>query len=440
MATKHILYPLVSGGGGGAALSDTAPVDITKDTAAAGSADEAARQDHKHDIATAAAGSATPGDSAAEGSSTSLARADHQHALPAFGASSGTFCEGDDSRLSDARAPTGAAGGQLSGTYPNPSVAGLTETAGPTALAVGAIADGQLLARSGASVAGLARSGVDTGAVHVATAAEIAAVTEKATLVGDDLVLIEDSAASNVKKRAKVSAIAALAAGGGDALEIAKAILIAEEFPRNGSSSNTGNHPWGTAGTVDSDVAVEGRFGVTRITAPVGGNRAFVNYSSAAAQSFGYLGDEALFWESDICPQTTVDAGDVNFLYCGFASGNTTSGSAGANWTNGVCFELNPSSGRWEGQCKDGGTATTVSDAGAAAPAVDTWAKLRWVYTPGGTPQVEFFVDGVSIGVVTTNLPTAVLNPIFRVTSDAGAVAAPGLLVDNCYLLRGYTP
>ena len=59
-----------------------APSNVTKAAAAAGSSDDYARQDHKHDVTTAAAGAFNAaGEAAAEGGSTSLARADHKHSI-----------------------------------------------------------------------------------------------------------------------------------------------------------------------------------------------------------------------------------------------------------------------------------------------------------------------------------------------------------------------
>lgn len=59
-------------------VSDTAPLDVTKDAASAGTSPKAARVDHKHNIGTAAP--STIGTTNSEGTSTALARADHIHA------------------------------------------------------------------------------------------------------------------------------------------------------------------------------------------------------------------------------------------------------------------------------------------------------------------------------------------------------------------------
>lgn len=66
-----------------------------------------------------------------------------------------TTRHGNDAAYTDARVPSGAAGGQVGGTFPSSlDVRGIRETSGPTALTIGAVANGEYLKRVGSTLVG----------------------------------------------------------------------------------------------------------------------------------------------------------------------------------------------------------------------------------------------------------------------------------------------
>lgn len=141
------------------ALTANAPANVTKSAAVVGVGTAAARDDHKHDITTAAAGS-VGGAANAEGVATSLARSDHNHRVTGFydSATALTFsviADGELLQRSGTNVQGVALGGQISGDPGNVAVNGVT-VSGPVSLSTSGstVNDGQYLRRSGTSLVG----------------------------------------------------------------------------------------------------------------------------------------------------------------------------------------------------------------------------------------------------------------------------------------------
>jgi hypothetical protein len=127
-----------------------------------------------------------------------------------YGTTAGTAAEGNDSRLSDSRTPSGAAGGDLTGSYPNPTLATVTtaQTAVGNSTTIPVItvnAQGQVTALTTASIA----SGVALATTAPANLASTAAVGTGTTAARDDHQHAFPSAAD-------VGALGATASAGGD--------------------------------------------------------------------------------------------------------------------------------------------------------------------------------------------------------------------------------
>jgi hypothetical protein len=120
-------------------------------------------------------------------------------------------------------------------------------------------------------------------------------------------------------------------------------------------------------------------------------------YCSSSA-NFVLFGGGIYIIEGDINIATLSDGTNTYYLRFGFGD------VYNADFVDGAYFEYySPTSANWY-KCTASNSTRTKTDTTIAAAAA-AWTRLKIVVNSAGT-SVEYFINGISVGVVTTNIPT----------------------------------
>lgn len=140
------------------------------------------------------------------------------------------------------------------------------------------------------------------------------------------------------------------------------------------------------------------------------------------------LDEKKITFQNDIRLDSGLADATNNFtIRSGFLKNATT--SAANNVTDGIYFQYRGDGfPNWEAVCVNNNTATIV-DTGIAVQNLGnpTFLEIKAQRGAGLTEQAEFFINGVSVAIITTNLPSATLARAFGagayIVKSAGTTA-----------------
>lgn len=154
-----------------------------------------------------------------------------------------------------------------------------------------------------------------------------------------------------------------------------------------GSGSGTGGGPWGLSGISTSTSAT----GKGSIGAP----------SNAMVRS---TNNTYLRYATSISLDNLSDGTNTYNVRCGWMDASNPTGEP----SNGVYFRYThgTNSGNWQFVARSGGTETVINTGTAPLTGTSTMQSLIVAVSPNGS-ACEGYIDGVSVGVTTTNIPTS---------------------------------
>lgn len=113
--------------------------------------------------------------------------------------------------------------------------------------------------------------------------------------------------------------------------------------------------------------------------------------------------------------------------------------SVSVDHADGIYFEHSASSANWVLKTASNSVRTSTTSSIAATT---NWVELRWVCNSAGT-SVEYFIDDVSAGTITTNIPTVTgrgCGGNFQISNPANVLAAASeMVIDYFYYNKVYT-
>ena len=230
------------------------------------------------------------------------------------------------------------------------------------------------------------------------------------------IINVEDNLNTVNEGGGKVTIKAVTGGGGGGILNPSTESFLLDDFNHKYGVFNNYWNTTSSGGFVDmDDVYVDNRHpGIVRFVISASGN--YSGISLAGFDTGLTLGGGETILETMVLIETLATA--LEDYHYSLGMGNQVSGSI-KDHTNGVYFHYEQAvSPNWIIKTVSGGVGTsTVTSVAVAAL---TWTKLKFVVNATNT-SVEFFIDGVSVGTISTNLPSTLLDQSYKVKKTVGS-------------------